>query len=331
MMKSRFFLLTLIVTTLLSLLALPKLVSQTNALPLTPKSAALSEVSANQSQLTFTVAATIYLPYIAKGCDLVPLTPSCLQMLIPLYIYPDLGSQNSAWDKVAAAASMVPITVIVNPNSGPGMACDPIYDAGIEYLRAQGVTVVGYVFTNYGTRSSDAVKDDINMYNSCYRPIDGIFFDEVANGGFDYYNDLSGYVRAISNTHFVVLNPGIAVDECYIQPSPGSTCYDTPPDPLGLPVGNLAVIFEDFGNKWPDYNPPDFLCDYSASHFAILAHSLSATDITTMQHYIDLAVTRNIGYIYLTSDVLSNPWDTLPTFWQDEVQYIKIVNKQPTC
>jgi len=40
-----------------------------------------------------------------------------------------------------------------------------------------------------------------------------------------------------------------------------------------------------------------------------------------------LAVQRNIGLVYVTDDVMPNPWDKLPTYWQEKVKYIKSINQ----
>jgi hypothetical protein len=45
-----------------------------------------------------------------------------------------------------------------------------------------------------------------------------------------------------------------------------------------------------------------------------------------MTNYINLAASRNAGWIYVTDDTLPNPWDTLPAFWTNEVNYIRSLN-----
>jgi hypothetical protein len=51
------------------------------------------------------------------------------------------------------------------------------------------------------------------------------------------------------------------------------------------------------------------------------------TDAQTMQQHLDLAVQRNIGYIYITNDQAnSNPWDSFPSYWQQEVESIRAKN-----
>jgi hypothetical protein len=46
-----------------------------------------------------------------------------------------------------------------------------------------------------------------------------------------------------------------------------------------------------------------------------------------MQTNIDLAISRRAGFVYITDDILSNPWDRLPTYWAQEVDTIESLNR----
>jgi hypothetical protein len=46
-----------------------------------------------------------------------------------------------------------------------------------------------------------------------------------------------------------------------------------------------------------------------------------------MTNFVNLAGARNTGWIYVTSDSGANPWDTLPTYWTNEVNYIQSLNQ----
>jgi len=41
---------------------------------------------------------------------------------------------------------------------------------------------------------------------------------------------------------------------------------------------------------------------------------------------LNLAVQRNAGGIYITDDVLPNPWDRLPNYWTSLVQAVAMIN-----
>jgi hypothetical protein len=255
-----------------------------------------------ESEIGSSTTVTTYLPLVLKWW------PPRLKVLIPLYIYPDPNDDD--WDKVAAANSRVPITAIVNPNNGPG-GCppDPNYEEGIRKLREADVTVLGYVFTKYGQRPFVEVKADVELYNQCFN-INGIFFDEVnsGDGKCGYYRELCLYTKSLPNLHTAFLNPGVWPDECYFS----QTGCDT------------VVIFENDGRVWPTTTSPGYADDYSPEHSAMLAHTIPGT--YTMRSMIDLALARDIGYVYVTDDTLPNPYDSLPWYWQDEIDYIASIN-----
>lgn len=236
-------------------------------------------------------------------------TPT-LQMLMPLYNYPNWYSPaDYIWDDVAAANSQVSITAIINPNNGPG-GCPPNDDYlhGLNDLRTAGAIIVGYIYTSYGSRPLDDAKADVDLYDQCF-DIDGIFFDETASDAADlgYYKELYDYVKSKSNLYKVILNPGTHIDESYISE----------------PAGDIVIIFEGYSCDWPPYQPDSYVTDgtYPAERFAVLIHSVPSVSI--MQAHINLAIARNIGYVYVTDDAPSNPWDSLPSFWQAEINYIQ--------
>ncbi len=48
-----------------------------------------------------------------------------------------------------------------------------------------------------------------------------------------------------------------------------------------------------------------------------------------MQNAIDLGLSRNLMNGFVTDDLMSNPWDTLPTYWNEEVAYMESINALP--
>lgn len=234
-----------------------------------------------------------------------------VQLLIPLYSYPTwYNPPTYIWDDVAAANSLVPVTAIINPANGPGGGPpNSDYVVGLNTLRGAGVTILGYVYTGYGARDSNAVQADIDLYDQ-YFDIDGIFFDEVASSAaqLDYYQSLYTYVLDRPNLERVVLNPGTHIDEAYLSTLSQAT----------------AIIFEDAVSSWNGYVPDGYVYEYTPERFAMLAHTVG--DSSQLAHTIDLATTRQIAYVYLTDDSLPNPWNSLPAFWSDELTYLAAVN-----
>src|SRR5574337_1482504 len=226
-------------------------------------------------------------------------------VMIALYTYP-----GSTWDVVAQAKSAhpsVPIVAIINPNNGPGSSRDSNYVSGIQELHNAGVVVLGYDATGYASNSASSVKSVMDTWKSLYS-IDGIFFDEMANwsGPESYYSDLTNYAKSLGYT-MTVGNPGT----------------DTLPSYIGT-VDNL-MIYEDAGlpllsalQGWHT--------SYDKSNFSMIAfgvNSVSASFLSSASNYV--------GYIYLTNDVLPNPYDTVPSYFGTLVADLDTGSSSPTA
>ncbi len=246
-----------------------------------------------------------------------PLNSHAAEILLPLYSYPSHWSAATyLWDDVAAGASQVPITAIINPDSGPGNGPpNADYQVGLNTLRNAGVTMLGYVATGYGNRNSAAVKADIDIYDTQFN-IDGIFLDEASSGypnagAAGYYEDLYTYIHGKANLDSVVINPGTQTNETFFT----------------RPATDISVIFES-NTGWPSYTADPYLSSYGENNFSALMYQVP--DATTMRSYIDLAVSRNVGYLYVTDDGSDgNPWDSLPSYWQEELNYLETLNTVP--
>lgn len=259
--------------------------------------------------LIFFVVLVVWQPLSAET----PHGETCVEILIPLYIYPNWYDASYQWDDVVSASNQVPITAIVNPASGPTAMPNSDYVQGMNDLLTGNVKMIGYVYTDYGNRPIADVKADIDIYASSAWTnwISGIFFDEVSSSSAEiaYYTDLYDHVHLQSSLDYVTINPGTNTDETY---------FDTPATESG-------VIFESFGANWPSYTPDTYIANYDRFRFAMMAHE--TPDVATMQAYVDLAVSRNVGYVYITDQLLAtNPWDDLPIYWQAEVDYIEQAN-----
>jgi len=242
---------------------------------------------------------------------------SKLQILIPLYIYPDLDTDHSLWKAVVDAQSKVEITAIINPHNGPLRdTLDPRYrdyQKGIQALRNAKVRILGYVSTNYAKREKHKIQEDIDTYTRHY-DIDGIFFDEAANSAQykDFYAQLAAYIRTQTKLKSVVLNPGVPTAPVYVDTQRS--------------IADTVVTFEQTYAHWIKASgPPAWVYTLTASRFALLVHT--APDISAMKRAIDLGTIRHYEYVYITNDMGANPWDTLPSYWQDMVHYIKQLNE----
>ncbi len=224
---------------------------------------------------------------------------------IPSYFYPDSGGADSLWDRTDEGAPAVSLAV-VNPASGPGETRDPAYAAQVQKSQAAGLTVLGYVSTGYANTSDTnpdrtvaAVEADIDKFYDWYG-VDGIFLDEASTDcqyaapPDSYYDELYQHVKAKGVEAVVAINPGIQTNECYMS------------------VSDIVVNFEGSHQKYvSSYSAPDWVKGYDPGRFWHLVYD--SPDATTMKQDVATSKGRNAGLIYVTPDVLPNPWDTLPS------------------
>ena len=227
-----------------------------------------------------------------------------LRLLVPAYFYPE-GAGQRYWEALGEAARRVPVTAIMNPASGPGTAeagPDPRYTATLARARGAGVKVIGYVSTDYARRDAAAVMAEADRYAALYPGIQGIFFDEQpsADAQVPYYRALYEHVKARDSAALVVTNPGTSMGPAY----------------LDAPAADVACIFEN-SHGFESYQPPDWVAKRGRDHAAALCYNIP--DAAAMRRCLDLARQRNLGWVYVTDDRGRNPWDTLPTYWSEEV------------
>lgn len=227
-------------------------------------------------------------------------------IMVPAYFYP-----GGLWNSMNFAASRVPLVAIMNPNNGPDTTQNPDYVAAVNSLRAAGGRVIGYVYTSYGARDTNTVKTDIDRYFNFYS-VDGIFLDEMTDDSnashLNYYAALCQYIHSKGTNLMVAGNPGINTQEAY----------------LTRPTADVLVTFE-VDTGYPALVVDGWVTNHLARSFCHLPYNTASA--ATMTNYLNLAASRNVGWIYVTDDTGANPWDTLPGYWTNEVNYIRSLNQ----
>lgn len=221
----------------------------------------------------------------------------CQKMFIPAYFYP-----GSLWTQATAGAPIVDV-MIMNPASGPGTSQNSDYVTAVNNAKAAGIKVIGYVHTSYGARPISEVLAEVDLYKQWYG-VSGIFLDEVSSSAsyLPYYQNVSAYIKSTDGT-YVALNPGTVPDQGYIS------------------IGDTTVIFEGTYTTYKTWSTPSWVFSYPASKFTHLVHATS-TSKNMKDAILTKSKSRNAGNVYVTNDVLPNPWDTLPSYWSTELSYI---------
>lgn len=230
-------------------------------------------------------------------------SPNSTGMIVPLYTSPTDGSW-AALKLAKASFPNVPVVAIVNPASGPGRNVSSEYATGIRDLQAAGITVLGYVATNYGSRPIAPVEQEVQDYASWYH-VNGTMFDEMASatGHEGYYQALNAYAKSLGMT-YTVGNPGQTVATGYVG------LFDT------------LIIFEDSG--LPSASSIfSFPHGYARSNFAVVSYGVDSL----RQSSVVAQVSSSAGYVYFTNGTLPNPYQSLPLYLVDEAWFLSLSNQ----
>lgn len=216
-----------------------------------------------------------------------------LGTIIPLYSYPTLPT----WDtlvEVKHRYPYVPVIAIVDPANGPGAAPDANYSARIPFLKTNGITVIGYVDTAYAQKPLADAESEIATWKQFYPDVDGIFLDQMSNlpGNESYYSGLDGYAASLGLLQ-TVANPGTDTLESYVG------------------TVDVMLIYENSG--LPDLSSfaTDWHAGYDKRNFGVIPYAMPRVDRRFIRSAAPL-----VGWIYMTDDVLPNPWDTLPPYFR---------------
>lgn len=234
---------------------------------------------------------------------------AAMRLWVPAYYYP-FGPGLREWNHLIASARSVPIVAIVNPASGPGDHVDTNFAAVLPRARAAGITLVGYVGTQYGRKPLDQVRRECEAYLTFYPDLRGFHFDEQSSRAedVDYYAELYRYVHRRIPNGLVLTNPGTLCDRAY----------------AARPASDVISLFEN--ERGIDrFQPPPWAGAFPGSRFCVQAHAVADAD--AMRRAIHRAARLKVGHVFLTDDVLPNPYDRLPSYWDDEVAAVRKINR----
>jgi hypothetical protein len=226
-----------------------------------------------------------------------------VRILVPAYFRP-AGDGLRHWDRLIASAEKASITVIVNPASGPGKRVDARYTEVLG--RAKGLTLIGYVSTSYGKRTLEEVKADIDRWIEFYPQVRGIFLDEQASGPerLDHYAALYAYVRKEKKLDLVVSNPGINCDEGYVS----------------RPAADVVCLFEHH-EGFDAHRPAGWTSKYGPERFLSLPYATPTVE--EMRRRVAASIERRFGWTYVTDAAGGNPWNRLPSYWDELLDAVK--------
>jgi hypothetical protein len=257
------------------------------------------------------------------------------RLAVPAYINP--ADDPATWQQLVGSGAGTVGLVVANVDSGPGSAATAAWSGVLHNAHAAGMKVLGYVDTGYlgspstaasgglPTRSGDSsmqawlgqAEADVDLWYEYYGPdLDGIFFDEAPDQCgttlaptlyADGYAALDAYVKQAHPGALTALNPGQAVPRCFED------------------AADVLVTFE---GSYGDYTAAASAANGAyqpltwtpADPQKIWHIVYGVTGQDQMEQVMALSKSRNAGYVYVTDDLLPNPYDTLPPapYWADE-------------
>jgi len=233
--------------------------------------------------------------------------------------YVDPTSDTTDWNTLIGSPTAKLGVVVANVLNGPGSQAVAGWTSAIDRAHDSGKQVLGYVDTGYlgqtgrttrlgSTSMADwvaQIEQDINSWYALYgNYVDGIFFDDGynvcgANNEFPaVYQAVNQYEKVNHPGAMTVLNPGIAVPQCY--------------------EGSADVLLT-FEGSYDTYESSAYQAlgwtPASPSEIWHIIYGVTAAEVPLVD---ETSQTRGAGYVYITDGVPGNPYDTVPSFWSAE-------------
>jgi len=217
--------------------------------------------------------------------------PTQSGIIVPLYLPPGTG-----WDSLVQAKishPTVPILAIINPLNGSGQVQNPDYVQGVQNLQSNGITVLGYVYTNYAARNSTEVVNEIVEYKRFYN-VTGIFFDQMSYvaGNETYYKNLDTIAKSLGIT-LTIGNAGVDTVPSYVETVDNIVTYD-----------NATLPTIQYLDGWHK--------NFTKNNFSIIAFGVNSLDKSFVTH-----ASSFVEYMYITNGSLPNPFDSVPSYFGD--------------
>ena len=171
-------------------------------------------------------------------------------LIVPIY------GANDSYQRLITAKQQNPQTTIIailNPSNGPASGQDAHWVSVVKSLRSAGVSVVGYVSTDYAGKPIDVASKEVDEYYAWYG-VDGIFFDVGTPNSHDYYKALTAHVKIPGTRHISIVNLGAAVPASYADAADVIIAYEnsvvvSKVDGGGIDRSKLGVLMHDVSDS----------------------------------------------------------------------------------
>ena len=227
-----------------------------------------------------------------------------ITIAVPAYF-----KDGAEWDRVLDTAAVGWVVGHPDTPADGNYKTDKELADRLAAAKAKGKKTLVYVTAGYDKVSAAVVADRVDSALAAYPGVDGVFLDEILYNECDKYKALangSGSLKGIKARNpgkLVVLNPGAPMLACYKGLADGYLNLERADanvkewlDNVKLP-GNYSEYNWMFGS---DIRPQMWQ----------MVHSVPAD---RMAAAADDAVSRNATVLFLTPELLPNPYDNLPS------------------
>ncbi len=243
-----------------------------------------------------------------------------VSLAVPAYF-----NDDASWARILATPQ---VRFVVGHPTTP--AADKPYTSEKELTqhiaeaKAKGVSTLVYVTAGYDKVGWESVADRIDSALAAYPTVDGVFLDEINYNQCEKYNSLSkgaGAKKGFRERHpnkLVVLNPGAPMLNCYEGLADGYLNLERASADIGAWQTNVNLAANAPFYAW-------MFTEANRSKMWEMVHSVPASQAAAA---VDGALSRNASVLYLTPDVLPNPYDSLPddAFWKALTERVDAYN-----
>jgi len=226
----------------------------------------------------------------ADGTGADQLTTAQLRLAVPWYLHP--AEDPEQWEELIRQSQLGRVAfAVVNVASGPGPADDPYYPEALQRLRAGGVSLHGYVDTDYSARPPQDVMDDVAVWADRYQ-VDGIMFDRVSadEANLEYYRPIAEFSRQ-AGVRVLVANPGVI------------------PDPAYLDMFDVICVYEDVDAVHRRLTTMPRPLDVPPERLWHLVHGVPPEGFDDV---LSRVAAQGAGLTFVTERTGANPWTGLP-------------------
>ena len=268
-------------------------------------------------------------------------------VIAPTYFYP---GATDGWARVLTAAAYVS-TVLINPDSGPGVQKLQDFATVTEQSQAAGMKVLGYVDSAYGARAVADVVSDMDAYSSWYK-VDGFFIDDMYTAGMSlvllellqilvhclkvFYCScfrcfcalslamcccaVSRYAGAYADTsklqYYQQICNAAKNSSLYSHESVNNTQLVFNPGEPNVPeaymtLADTFLTFEGSADSYQSFQPADYTNNYDASKFWHVVYLCNTN--ATINATLAQFNSQHARYLYITDLDEPNPYSDLPS------------------